>query len=134
MREAWFASVLLCTVSVFAEGSSPTEPAAGLRVEQAVVCTGVVDRTPNGAADAFDADVGRLWCFTSIAGIQDETTISHVWHQGGREVHGQQLTVRGTMWRTWSNKGIPSDGQGAWHVDIVTADGIVLKTVPFTIR
>ncbi|MCU0613356.1 MAG: DUF2914 domain-containing protein [Candidatus Eisenbacteria bacterium] len=134
MREAWFASVLVCAVSVSAEVTPPAEQASGPRVEQAVVCTGVVDRTPHGAGDTFDADVGRLYCFTKLIGIQNETTISHVWYRGEQKVHAQPLAVRAPAWRTWSNKGIPSNGQGAWHVDVVTAEGTVLTTAAFTIR
>ncbi|MBN1426034.1 DUF2914 domain-containing protein [Candidatus Fermentibacteria bacterium] len=127
--------VLLLAVPILAEeaGSQSVGPTAPV-VDHAVICTGVVNRAPVGAGEAFDAAVGALWCFTRISGVEGESTITHTWYMGEHKVHEQPLAVRGPSWRTWSMKSIPPDWKGPWHVDIVVADGTVVTTVAFTVQ
>ena len=124
----------LVVLPVVAEETASTQGGQGLAVQQAAICTGVVDRTPAGAAEVFEAGVGKLWCFTRIVGIPADTTITHVWYKGDQKVHEQQLTIHAPAWRTWSNKTIPPEWKGAWHVDVVGADGSVLTTLRFNIE
>ena len=53
-----------------------------LRVEEAVVCRAVVDRTPQDAGETFPADAGQLYCFSRIVGGSEGTTVTHVWKMG----------------------------------------------------
>jgi len=129
-----FVGVSLIAMPVVGEEETPVPSSPGLIAEQAVICTGVADRSPVGAAELFEAGIGKLWCFTRIAGVEEETTVTHVWYVGEQKVHEQALAVRGPAWRTWSNKTIPPDWTGPWHVDVVAPGGVVLKTLSFTVE
>ena len=63
----------------------------------------------------------------------DSTTVSHVWYHGEIRRADVQLNVRGYRWRTWSTKVIQEDWTGEWRVDVVSADGKILKSKRFRI-
>ena len=63
----------------------------------------------------------------------DSTTVSHVWYHGENRRADVKLNVRGYRWRTWSTKVIQKDWTGDWRVDIVSADGKILKSKRFRI-
>ncbi|MCH7818461.1 MAG: DUF2914 domain-containing protein [Candidatus Marinimicrobia bacterium] len=104
-----------------------------LKVERIVVSTAVEERRPVGESDTFPDSVGTLFCYTEIRGMGDSTTVSHVWYHGEIRRADVQLNVRGYRWRTWSTKVIQEDWTGAWRVDVVSADGKILKSKRFRI-
>ena len=104
-----------------------------LKIERIVVSTGVENRQPVGESDTFADSVGTLLCYTEIRGMGDSTTVSHVWYHGENRRADVKLNVRGYRWRTWSTKVIQKDWTGDWRVDIVSADGKILKSKRFRI-
>jgi len=104
-----------------------------LKIERIVVSTGVEDRQPVGESDTFADSVGTLFCYTEIRGMGDSTTVSHVWYHGENRRADVKLNVRGYRWRTWSTKVIQKDWTGDWRVDVVSADGKILKSKRFRI-
>ena len=107
--------------------------AADLQVEEAVVCTNVVDREPVDSAVSFPASVGRLYAFTRIIGAPDPTQVVHVWYYGDVERARVTLAVNGSNWRTYSSKVIQEHEIGAWRVEVLDADGNSLDTVQFDV-
>ncbi len=107
--------------------------AQGLTVETGVICTSVEERAPVDADTTFSVTDETLCCFTKITGAEDETTISHVWYWGDVERARVELTIRGISWRTYTSKRIQEHEVGAWRVDILDAEGTVLKSVRFTV-
>ena len=107
--------------------------AADLQVEDAVVCTNVVDREPVDSAVSFPASVGRLYAFTRIIGAPDPTQVVHVWYYGDEERARVTLAVNGSNWRTYSSKVIQAHEIGAWRVEVLDADGNSLDTVQFDV-
>jgi hypothetical protein len=101
-------------------------------VEESAVALDVVDRMPVGADSTFTADVGRIYCWTRVAGA-DGTTIHHVWFHGDEEMADIELNVGGSPWRTWSNKAIMPEWTGAWRVEVRDATGNVIETIRFTV-
>jgi hypothetical protein len=116
------AALMLITALVLAEAT----------VTEAVVCTGVEQREPKGAAETFDAGVGQLFCFTRIEGAAG-TTIKHAWYWRDALQREISLPIGGSPWRTWSQKNIQPSQTGAWRVDVVAEDGTVLKSSNFTV-
>ena len=114
--------------SLAQEAESPESPVA-----RAVVCAEVVDREPVGAADTFGSEVGRLFCFTEIRGLEG-TTITHAWIHEGKTRARVELPVRSNRWRTWSTKKVSPDWTGQWEVKVLDADGIVLSTQEFVVE
>ena len=107
--------------------------AAELQVEDAAVCTDVVDRQPVDSAVSFPATVGRLYFFTRIVGAQDPIDIVHAWYFGDVERARVTLSVKGSNWRTYSSKVIQEHEIGAWRVEVLDADGNTLETVQFDV-
>ncbi len=106
----------------------------GLKIADAVICTAVTDRTPEGAGESFPADVGELFCFTRVTGAKGEVKIKHLWYQGDNLLAEVELNVKSANWRTWSSKNIEATRKGAWKVEVQDADGNILKTLNFTIE
>ena len=104
-----------------------------LKIERIAVSTGVENRQPVGESDTFADSVGTLFCYTEIRGMGDSTTVSHVWYHGENRRADVKLNVRGYRWRTWSTKAIQKDWTGDWRVDVVSADGKILKSKRFRI-
>lgn len=109
---------------------------SGVRVLRAYVCKGIEESEPAEAGRSFlspDDGVLRLCCFSEVATAREDT-ILHVWYWGDREMARVPLEVRGPRWRTWSSKRIIEEWRGDWHVDIIDADGAVLKRLEFSIE
>ena len=60
--------------------SSHAQQAGALSVESASICTGVANREAVDAGTSFAVSIGRLYCFSKIAGIHESTDIVHVWY------------------------------------------------------
>ncbi|WP_429884388.1 DUF2914 domain-containing protein [Geoalkalibacter halelectricus] len=104
-----------------------------LEVDEGVVTTGIVDRVPVDAVESYSAEVGRLYFFTRIVGADEETSVTHVWFFDDEEVARVTLPVRSSNWRTWSSKNILPEWVGTWRVEVVDAEGYVLKDVKFSL-
>ncbi|MEE4261948.1 MAG: DUF2914 domain-containing protein [Desulfobacteraceae bacterium] len=102
-----------------------------ISVEGAVICTGVADREAVDAGTSFTVSVGRLYCFSKIAGVQESTEIVHVWYFGDTERARVSLGVKPPAWRTYSSKIIQAHEIGSWRVEILDAAGNLLETLKF---
>lgn len=107
---------------------------ASLRVEKAVICRGVENRTPLGTGNVFASDAGTLFCFTKVVGATSETMIIHRWFLNGDLKSSVNLPVKSRSWRTWSSKRIDAADAGDWMVEVVSGDGDVLATILFLIQ
>ncbi|MDF1580821.1 MAG: DUF2914 domain-containing protein [Desulfuromonadales bacterium] len=105
-----------------------------LRVTAGVITSGIVERAPIDAIEAFNTSIDTLYCFTRIEGAEEETFISHTWIYNGSEVSRSELPVRSSYWRTWSSKSIAPEAIGDWQVEIHDAQGALLKTITFTLN
>ncbi len=136
-----FLFLCISTVSAQTPEAPPAEPSSAppaavtsMTVSEAAIATGVESLTPQGAADSFEPNVGKLYAFTKVTGSEGETTIKHLWFHGDQVVAEVELPIKASSWRTYSSKTITSDMTGQWKVDVTTHDGTVLKSIPFTIK
>ncbi len=125
---AWLTILSLC---LFIPFSSHAQQAGALIVESASICTGVANREAVDAGTSFSVSVGKLYCFSKIANIQEPTEIVHVWYYGETERARLSLGVNPPAWRTYSSKIIQAHEVGSWRVEILDASGHLLETAKF---
>ena len=128
---------LICLISVMVvlfSSVSFAQDQKEIQVENAVICTSVEDRQPVGVDSVFNADIGRLYCFTKLTSQTDTAEISHVWYLGDTQMAKVDLPIRAKTWRTWSSKRILLDWVGDWKVEIQDSEGNVLYEVFFVIK
>lgn len=128
MRTLFFLSIILLLLS------PQISEAQNISIGQFDFATSVDEREPVGVDTAFTPDVGNVYCYTNIRGIEDTADIYHVWHYKEEEKARIKLPVRSNNWRTWSSKTILENWTGAWRVMIEDADGNVLASKSFVIR
>jgi hypothetical protein len=112
----------------------PAAASAQFTVEESRVALDVIDRMPVGVDSTFVASVGRVYCWTLIAGAEGDTTVHHVWIWGDQEMADMELRLGGSPWRTWSSKAIMPEWSGDWRVEVRDASGNVIETVRFTVQ
>lgn len=116
-----------------AAAAKPAPPAAGaLAVAAAGIGTGVESLQLVGEAASFPSTVGKLFCWTKVTGGAGQSIV-HAWHFNGEKVSEVTLPLRFDSVRTYSYKTIAPDMKGAWKVDVLGPDGVLLKTVEFQI-
>jgi len=125
--------LVLSTIFLYRPAVTEAQEVSSLEVAVAAICQDVIDREPVDAGISFPASVGRLYCFTKIAGAQDQTQVSHVWYYGSNERARIDLNVKSSSWRTFSSKTIQEHEIGSWRVKVLDASGTVLKELQFEI-
>jgi hypothetical protein len=104
-------------------------------VETGQICTAVVERACEGAGTAFPADVGKVYAFTRVLGMDSGSSITHRWIFRDRNMAEVELDIGGPDWRTWSSKKIDSLWSGDWRVEIVdNSDSSVIDIMEFSIE
>ncbi|MFA5517517.1 MAG: DUF2914 domain-containing protein, partial [Desulfuromonadales bacterium] len=81
----------------------------------------------------YPVNVDKIYCFTRLVGAEEDTTVTHVWYYGGEEMSRMTLPVRSSDWRTWSSKNILPEWTGDWRVEVLSAEGKLLMTLPFVL-
>jgi hypothetical protein len=122
------ASILACAVS-----TAVAEEPVNIKAEEMVFCTGITDWTPVGEAKTFPESVGSVYCFTRITGASEPTTVQHVWFYNDEEKARVTLNVKSSSWRTWSSKRILPAWTGRWRLEVLTADGRLLRSSEFLV-
>ena len=124
--------VAVAFVSCLPLAAWPQTPAEPVLKAELVVCTSVVDRTPQGTDTTFSLSAGSLYCWSKVTGASGETTVTHVWLHNGEVLAQVPLPVRSTSWRSWSQKNLYGM-VGNWEVKVVDATGNTLGRVSFTV-
>ncbi|MCX5785704.1 MAG: PorV/PorQ family protein [Elusimicrobia bacterium] len=111
------------------------KPAAELKVTNIKIAQSISGGYPQGTADKFDPNVGRLYCWTAVKVSPAPGTIKHVWYNPERR---KALTVKlpvqpveeNASWRTWSTTKVYP---GKWKVEVTDENGNVLDTITFMV-
>ena len=121
------------TLGLIAPLPAPASAAPAARIEDAAIAALIDNLSPSQTGTTFSARVGKIYCFTRVTGAQDGE-IKHLWFQGDFMVMEVTLPVKSANFRTYSVKTITDASIGQWHVDVTTADGTVLASLPFSIE
>ncbi len=111
-----------------------TEKKDVLTVTDSAVCTAIADRMPEGKAAEFGKDVTKLYYWTKIEGANESTEVKHIWYSGDKAISEVPLKITMPSFRTWSSKTIYPGLEGDMSVEVVDADGNVLKKDTFKIQ
>jgi len=131
MFKKLFVSVLFLSLLTTISNAQERE---SLKVDELVFCTAVKERQPVGVDTVFADTVKQVYCFTRITGAADTTSVYHVWYYKGEEKAKVNLSIRSTMWRTWSSKKILKEWDGKWRVDVISSDGNLIRSKEFIIK
>jgi hypothetical protein len=127
------ACVVFAALCLIVPYSIQAQQTGNLSVATAVISKSVDSRQPVEPGTSFSASVGRLYCYSKIADIQNSTKIEHVWYFGDTERARITLGINPPRWRTYSSKIIQAHEIGKWHVKILDESGNSLKNVEFEI-
>ena len=134
MRKSVFPLLVLVTICWGLQATSQSQETSQLEVTAAAMCKNVVDLEPVDSGTSFPVSLGMLYCFTKVTAAQSPTQITHVWYFDGTERARVGLAVNSVSWRTYSSKIIQTHEMGAWSIDVLDANGKVLKTLEFEVR
>jgi len=123
---------LLLALCLVVLGAALAQAAPGLT--RKAFAAGVENREPVGVADTFKADVGEVYFFNQVTGVEAPTTLTHVWFFEGQEVASVELNVGGNGWRTWSSKKVLTHQLGQWKVEVRDASGGLVDSAGFTLQ
>ncbi len=121
---------LVCSVPVTGLAQDEDD---GIRVAEAVITTSVVDRQPTDRLEVVAAGTEQVACWTDLRNAAGQTVI-HAWIHDGQTRARVRIEARADRWRCYSTKRLLPGWTGEWEVKILTEDGRVLATVPFTVR
>jgi hypothetical protein len=82
----------------------------------------------------FESDVGRIYAITKITKISENTHLKHLWFLRDHIMMDSTAQVKENQMRSQSGLNIKPQWTGKWRVDITSADGTLLYTIPFIIR
>jgi hypothetical protein len=125
--------IIFAALCLWVPHSIHAQQTGNLSVATAVICKSVDNRQPVEPGTIFAASVGKLYCYSKIADIQNPTKIEHVWYFGDTERARISLGVNPPSWRTYSSKIIQAHEIGKWHVKILDESGNSLEDVAFEI-
>ncbi len=107
----------------------------GLIVPLHVIATTVVQRRPEGVAEAFSVKDGTLYCFveaTNLAGPERVLTVRWVHNSGITQTY--ELSIgRSAIWRTWAKLNLTSAMAGQWRCDVFNESGQLLSSAAFIV-
>jgi len=108
--------------------------AASIEHVKIVFCRQVEEREPVDAATKFPADVGWVYCHTTVRNVGEETQIHHDWYFKKQLIGRQTLAVGASQnWRTYSSKPVSPAWVGKWEVVIKSAEEKELGRASFEI-
>ncbi|HNR40038.1 MAG TPA: DUF2914 domain-containing protein [Acidobacteriota bacterium] len=128
--------VVLAVCLALLAGAAAAQAVAGpmVKLSRFVVCTGVENREPVGAADTFPAATEKVFAFVELKDIAADTEITIVWHHGDNEVGRTVLAAKqGARWRTHAYKTL-HNRTGDWRVEVLDAGGAKLGDTSFTVE
>ena len=112
--------------------------ATDLQVIEAVVCRSLSTSVSRWqcATPSDPAAPGLLYFYTRIAAPRS-VQVHHRWYRGDRLRQDVELAVRanpGAGYRTYSRQTVDAEGGGEWRVELVTADGVLLREERIVVR
>lgn len=104
-----------------------------LSLIQALICEDMKDGIPSNPAVAFSISTGKIYCYTLLDHIPEDTVVFHHWFFRDKPSARIRLTLKSPRWSTYSSIQLREADKGPWRVEISDAGGRVLKTLRFSV-
>jgi len=129
----WVPAALVLTLAALwcPAPAAETAETASISVGRMMFCRSIKDREPQEPANTFPNTIEKVYCFTAILNAGAETHVVHKWYYQDKLMAEVRLKAKGEYWRTWSSKQMLQEWRGTWRVDVVSADGKILKSASF---
>jgi hypothetical protein len=133
MNHGKYIALLIVAGLLFPAGKSFSQESA-LTVPELILCRQVTDEGPKNAAGEFFDNVGSVCCQTRIEGTTGTEKITHVWYYGSVKQETFKFEVDSASNTIHSCVEVKPGMLGLWKVEVLDAQGIVLKSQPFFIK
>jgi hypothetical protein len=88
----------------------------------------------NQSMPVFESDVVRIYAIAKITKISENTHLKYLWFLRDKIIMESTAQVKENQMRSQSGLNFKPQWTGKWRVDITSADGTLLYTIPFIIR
>lgn len=113
---------------------SPYAQEPGFSIDRLVIAGGIENREPVDIKDTFPSATEKVYCFIEAKNIKEDTNITVVWSNNGKEVLKTSLPLKkGPRWRTYADKRLYGM-KGEWKVDILDGAGNPVKSATFRVE
>ncbi len=130
----WMVLTVALYFIAFGLGAHAQMAEPGFSIERFVIAGGVENREPVDVKDTFPSTTEKVYCFIEARNIKDDTNITVVWSNNGKEVLKTSLPLKkGFRWRTYADKKLYGM-KGEWKVDILDGAGNPVKSVTFKVE
>ena len=109
------------------------ETPARLTLVKAIMCEGIEDLAPIDEAIVFSVALGKVICFTAFDPVPEKTVVYHHWFKRDQPDKKVKLTLKPPKWSSFSQVDIRNADVGPWRVEIVDADGKILRILRFSV-
>ena len=118
------------SVCIMALSMVSTAAVAEANVARASFTSAIQDREPTDQVQSYTNDNSKIYFFTELSGLQDQT-IQHRWEWNGQTMAEVSFNVGGERWRVWSSKNLQKEWLGTWKVSVIDSTGSVISTQEF---
>jgi hypothetical protein len=115
---------LFMSASIHAQNNIQDNIISG-NVTRASFTTAIEDREPVDDVGQLANNVPRVFFFTEITGMANQT-VTHRWQHDGEIKAKTRLKIGGNRWRVWSSKKLLPQWTGIWTVTVLDAEGNTL--------
>lgn len=107
---------------------------AELSITRSAFARDVTAREPEGVAESFRQNVGKVIFFNQFSGVTEPMEVKHVWIFDNRVQMEVKLPLEMEGWRVWSVKKIDPAQVGVWNVEVLDKAGNVLESATFNVE
>ncbi len=97
------------------------------------MCEDLRERVPLNPGLAFSVRSGKVLCFSAFDAVPRQTSIVHNWFFRDILSTKKTLSLRPPRWSVYSSILLREADRGPWRVEILDADGRLLRTLRFSI-